>query len=183
MTREGALLVIIAVTLALVALGVWGWRRRGRRNAVRLIQPSELAPDAAVLGAFDGLYVATTAHDAPLERINAPGLGFRSRVGVTVTPAGVALDLTGQPRIVLTPDRIVDVAQSTVAIDRVVEKDGLTRLSWRTDAGDVVDTYLRPQQASARSLADAVRAILPQTPTGAPQPQTGPHTAPTGTDA
>lgn len=176
MTREGALLVIIAVTLVLVALGVWGWRRRGLRNGTRLIEPSELDADAIAVGTFDGLYVATTVHETPLERINAPGLGFRSRVGITVTDAGVALDLTGQPRIVLTPDRLVDVAQSTVAIDRVVERDGLTRIAWRTDAGDVVDTYLRPQQASARALADAVRSIVPQ-------PQTGPQTAPTGSDA
>lgn len=174
MTREGALLVIIAVTLALVALGVWGWRRRGRRSPARLIEPAELAADAQVLETFDGLYVATTAHDAPLERINAPGLGFRSRITVTVTDAGIALDLTGQPRLVLTPDRILDVAQSTVAIDRVVEKDGLTRLTWRTDAGDTVDSYFRPQQASARALADAIRPLLPQT---------RPLVAPTGSDA
>lgn len=176
MTREGALLVILAVTLVLVGLGVWGWRRRSKRDATPLAKAGELPADATVLAAFDGLYVATTAHDAPLERINAPGLGFRSRVGVTVTDSGIALDLTGQPRIVLTPDRLVDVAQSTVAIDRVVEKGGLTRLSWRTDAGDVVDSYFRPQDASARALADAVRPLVPSTPAGSAP-------APTGTDA
>ena len=66
----------------------------------------------------------------------------------------------------LTPDRIVDVGQSTVAIDRVVEPGGLTRLTWRTDAGTVVDSYFRPQDASARALADAIRGILTPTQTG-----------------
>lgn len=173
MTREGALLVILAVTALIIGLGVWGWRRRAKRDRVALVAPGEFTADADVRAVFDGFYVATTAHDAPLERINAPGFAFRSRVGVTVTDQGVALDLTGRPRIVLAPARLVDVAQSTVAIDRVVEKDGLTRLSWRTDAGDVVDTYLRPQDASARALADAIRPLIPQTTTGLSQTRTG----------
>lgn len=173
MTREGALLVILAVTAVIIGLGVWGWRRRAKRDRVVLIAPGELPASAVVDAVFTGFYVATTVHDAPLERINAPGFAFRSRVGVTVTDRGVALDLTGQPRIALTPDRLVDVAQSTVAIDRVVEKDGLTRLSWRTDAGDVVDTYLRPQDASARALADAIRPLIPQTTTGLSETRTG----------
>ena len=165
MTREGALLVIIAVAVALVALLAWAWRRRQRRDATPLVAAGELPKGATVLAVFDGLYVATTRHDEPLERIAAPGWGFRSRVGVTVAREGVALDLTGAPRVVIAAERLVDVDQSTVAIDRVVEKDGLTRLAWRSDAGDVVDTYLRPQDASARALADAIRPLLP-TPTG-----------------
>ncbi len=57
-------------------------------------------------------------------------------------------------------------AQSTVAIDRVVEPGGLVRVVWRTDDDTVVDSYLRPQDASARALADAVRGILTPTSTG-----------------
>ena len=85
---------------------------------------------------------------------------------MTVTDAGVALDLTGQPRSFLAADRIVDVGQATVAIDRVVEPDGLVRLAWRTDDGTVVDSYFRPQDASARALADAIAGILTPTQTG-----------------
>jgi hypothetical protein len=122
-----------------------------------------------VLATFPGLYVATTRHDAPLERLAIRRLGFRSRIDVVVTDCGVAFDLTGQPRIFISADRIVSVTQSTVAIDRVVERDGLTRISWRIDdaAGDatIVDSYLRPQDASARALVDALRPLIP-TPTG-----------------
>jgi hypothetical protein len=158
-TREGALLVIAGVALlALVALA-WAWMRRTRRDARYSAPVGELPEGAVDTATFSGLYVATTRHDEPLERLAIKGLGFRSRVDVTVTTAGVALDLPGQPRIALTRDRLVDAGQATVAIDRVVERDGLTRVTWRIDDGTLVDTYLRPQDASAKALADAIRPL------------------------
>jgi len=166
MTQPAALAVMIAAAVVLIGLMVWAWWRRTRRDAARLIGAGELPASATVLATFPVLYVATTKQDSPLERIAAPGLAFRSRAAVTVADAGVAIDLTGQDRIVLTPDRIIDVGQSTVAIDRVVEKGGLTRLTWKTDADTIVDSYLRPQDASARALADAIAGILPTSKTG-----------------
>ena len=165
MTREGALGVIVLVTIALLGVLAWAWWRRTRRDATPLVHSGELPAGAHVRATFAALYVATTARDAPLERIAAPGMAFRSKATVTVADEGVAVGLTGQDPFVLTPDRIVDVGQSTVAIDRVVEAGGLTRLTWRTDAGTTVDTYFRPQDASARALADAVAGILPPTQT------------------
>ncbi|GAB2837124.1 hypothetical protein ACFQ0P_14185 [Microbacterium insulae] len=166
MTREGALLVTVAIALLLVGLGVWAWRRRTRRDSGIVAPVGEAPAGARVEATFPALYVATTRHEEPLERLAVRGMGFRSRADVTVTDAGVAIDLTGQPRLFLATARIAEVAQSTVAIDRVVERDGLTRLSWRTDDGTVVDSYFRPQDASARALADAVSGILPSTQTG-----------------
>ncbi len=163
MTREGALLVIAGVALlALVALA-WAWLRRTRRDARYIAPVGELPEGAVDTATFSGLYVATTRHEEPLERLAIKGLGFRSRVDVTVTTAGIALDLPGQPRIALTRDRLVDAGQATVAIDRVVERDGLTRVTWRIDDDTLVDTYLRPQDASAKALADAIRPLLPTT--------------------
>lgn len=161
MSREAALLIVVAIAVVALGLMVWGWVRRTRRDAGITVPRGELPDGAEVRDTFDGLYVATTVHDQPLERLAIRGLGFRSRAGITVADSGVALDLTGQSRVLLTRERLVDVAQATVAIDRVVEKQGLTRLSWRTDDGTVVDTYLRPQDASAKALADAIRPLLP----------------------
>jgi len=166
MTREGALTVIVLVTIGLIGLLVWAWSRRARRDAAPLVPPGELPQGATVLARFESLYVATTKHEEPLERIAAPGLAFRGRAAVTISDAGIAVDLTGQERLVLTPDRIVDVGQSTVAIDRVVEPGGLTRLTWRTDTRGIVDSYFRPQDASAKALADAIRGILTTSSTG-----------------
>lgn len=167
MTREAAVLVMVAAAVVLLGLMAWGWGRRSRRDA-GLVAPSDDIPaDASVRATFDGLYVATTTHDSPLERLAVRGLGFRSRVAITVLDGGIVLDLPGR-RIAIAAERLVDVRQSTVAIDRVVEADGLTRLTWRIDADRAVDSYFRPQDASARALADAIRPLLPaQSSTGA----------------
>ena len=89
------------------------------------------------------------------------GLGFRARAELTVTDKGVALDIPGQPRMAFGPTRLVDAAQATVTIYRVVERDGLARLTWRADETTLVDSYFRPQDASALELADAIRPLLP----------------------
>ncbi|MFF0910035.1 hypothetical protein ACFWZW_05005 [Microbacterium enclense] len=159
MTREGALLVIVGVAALVLALLAWAWVRRTRRDARYSAPVGELPADAVESATFASLYVATTRHGEPLERLAIEGLGFRSRADVVISSAGVALDLPGQPRIALTRDRLVDAAQATVAIDRVVERDGLTRVTWRIDDDTLVDTYLRPQDASARALADAIRPL------------------------
>jgi len=166
MTREGAVAVMIGVALLVIVLAALAWRRRTRRDA-RLVAPVGEAPDTArTIGEYATLYVATTQHDAPLERLAMRGLAFRSRADVTLTTAGIALDLTGKPRVFLALGRIASVAQATVAIDRVVEKDGLVRLTWRLDDTTLVDSYLRPQDVSARALADAIADILTPTQTG-----------------
>jgi hypothetical protein len=161
MSREAALSIVIGLAVLLIALMAWGWIRRSRRDAGLAAPHGELPEGATVLASFDGLYVATTAHERPLERLAIRGLAFRSRATIVVSDAGVALDLTGQSRVVLTVDRLVAVEQATVAIDRVVEKEGLTRISWRLREDLVVDTYLRPQDASAKALTDAIRPLLP----------------------
>ena len=170
MSREGALLVMVAVALVLLALGVWAWRRRTRRDSGLTAPFGELPAGAVQTAAISGLYVATTRHDEPLERLAIRGLGFRSRVDVIVAAggadAGVAIDLTGHPRLFIPAARVVSVDQATVAIDRVVEKRGLTRLSWLIDDETTVDSYFRPQTASARALADAIQTIV--TPTQTP---------------
>ncbi|WP_442575632.1 PH-like domain-containing protein [Microbacterium sp. F51-2R] len=166
MSQQGALLVMVAVAVVLLALLVWGWSRRVRRDRGLTAPRGDIPAGAASTAVFSGLYVATTKHAEPLERLAIAGLGFRSKADLTVTDAGVAIDLTGQPRVFLPVSRLVGVAQATVAIDRVVEPDGLARIEWRIDDDTIVDSYFRPQDASARALADAVAAILTPTTTG-----------------
>jgi hypothetical protein len=163
-TREGVLVMIIAFTVAVLALLAWAWWRRSRRDSGMAAPVGEAPAGAAIRATHDTLYVATTKHGEPLERLAIQGLGFRSRADLTITDAGVALDLTGQPRFFLPAERLVDVAQATVAIDRVVERDGLVRLAWRLDDDTVVDSYIRPRDASSRVVSMEIGALL--TPTG-----------------
>lgn len=186
MTRELALILMIALAVVLLALGVVAWMRRTRRDAGLAAPVAEIPAGATVASVTAGFYVATTPRDQPLERLAITGIAFRARVDVTVTDAGVALDLTGQPRLFLALDRIDGVDLARVAIDRVVEPGGLVRLSWRIagrDGADVaVDSYLRPQDGSARALADAIAAILPTTDAAASAP-IEPTASTTGPDA
>nr|WP_274638282.1 hypothetical protein [Microbacterium bovistercoris] len=165
MSREGALLIVVAIAIVAIGLMAWGWWRRTRRDAA-LTAPHDTLPADATFAAYNGLYVATTAHDQPLERLAIRGLGLRSKAVIRVGEAGVALEMPGQDTIALSAARLVDVGRATVAIDRVVEHDGLTRLSWRTDAGPVVDSYLRPQDASATALTEAIRPLITTPETG-----------------
>jgi len=163
MSREGALAVMIAVAVVLLGLLAWAWWRRTRRDSGLHAPVGEAPEDAATLSRHDVLYVATTRHGEPLERLAIRGLGFRSRADLTVTSAGIALDLTGQSRFFLPIAQLVDVGQATVAIDRVVERDGLVRVAWIAEPGTTVDSYFRPQDASARAVADEIGALLTST--------------------
>lgn len=161
MTRELAVLIMIGSGVLILGLLAWGWWFRARRDAGLHAPFGEFPEGTAEHDTMPALYVATTRHGEPLERLAIRGLTFRSRVDVTVTDGGVALDLTGKPRVIIRAAAIVAVDQATVAIDRVVEKDGLVRIAWHLDADTIVDSYLRPQETSARALAEAITKILP----------------------
>jgi hypothetical protein len=176
-TREAAVAVMIGAAL-LVLLGMlWGWRRRARRDAGLEAPVGDIPAGAGVLATAEGLYVATTAHDKPLERLSIRPLAYRSRVTVTVTTAGVALDLPGAPRVFLPPERLLAVGRATWTIDRVVEAGGLPFLVWEVTDEVIADSYFRVQDGDPARILDAVAQLLPRpdtADTSSPdQPQTG----------
>jgi len=176
MTHETILLLTIGLAVVLLAVGAGAWWRRSKRDIGLAAPTGDIPAGARVRETFAVLYVATTRHDEPLERLAIRGLGFRSRADITVTDRGLGIDLVGQPGLFLPVSSIAEVGQATVAIDRVVEPDGLVRLVWRT--GDhLVDSYFRSQDSSSRAVADAIAGILP-----AISP-TSTSTTPTGIDA
>jgi hypothetical protein len=181
MTREAAVLVMAGVALLILLAMLWGWRRRRRRDAGLQAPLGEIPADAEVLATAEGLYVATTVHDKPLDRLSIRPLTFRSRVSVTVTTAGVALDMPGAARVFLPTERIRAVGRATWAIDRVVEAGGLPFIAWAVTDDVMADSYFRVQDADPSAVLDAVSRLLPPTPAPpltdssprAAQPQTG----------
>lgn len=172
MTREGATIVVVAVTLLMLGLMFWGWRSRIRRDAGLQAPVQVPAGDVpAVAEPFEGFYVATTVHDAPLERLAVKHLTYRGRVRAVVRGDGVVLEIAGEPTIFLAAAAIAGVGRATWAIDRVVERDGLVLLAWRIDSGEndltIVDSYLR-LPGGADAFVAAVETILPT-----PAPTTG----------
>jgi hypothetical protein len=157
--------IVLLVIAALLVLMARTWRARGRRHDA-LVPPVPVPSGlTAPAGSWDGLYVATTRADAPLDRVVGGGLGFRGRGSVTVHREGVVLAVTGQP------DRFVPIAsyrgadRATWTIDRVVERGGLVRLRWSgTGPGGTtdLDTYFRFPTGDAAPLA-ALRELTETT--------------------
>jgi hypothetical protein len=151
--------VIIVVTL-LIFFGMWAaWRGRVRRD-------SGLVPSTDVPGALGApivearvLYVATTRHGEPLQRLAIRGLGFRAQGTLAVYASGAAIRLVGSGDV-WAPASVIESAEpAQVTIDKVVEKGGLFRLSWRI-SDTPVDSYFRvfePEKSAA--LYDAIDAI------------------------
>ena len=150
-----AFLVIIFLFLVL-GLMVWGWMSRRRRQAhlpALSAVPSEVGE---VFGTFAGLYVATALAANPLERIAVRGLGFRSRVVITVAEAGIILAIPGQDEVLIPVSSIAASGRSTWAIDRVVEDNGLSTISWSLGNTAVTSSF-RLELAS--EFSDATRRL------------------------
>ncbi|TFD62874.1 hypothetical protein E3T39_02875 [Cryobacterium suzukii] len=164
---------IPAIITGIVLLGVlvlmWrSWRKRSRRDAALTAGYPRPENAGAALGGAETYYVATTPRDAPLERLAIRGLGFRARAAVAVTEAGVTLDLDGNQPVFIPASAIDAIGAAQVAIDRVVETDGLVCLSWRLAAGTAsapddrraVDSFFRIIDPNDRArLVDSIRTI------------------------
>ncbi|TFD67934.1 hypothetical protein [Cryobacterium ruanii] len=148
--------IITALVLLGVLILMWrSWRNRSRRDASLTAGYPMPGTAGVTLASAEVYYVATTPRDAPLERLAISGLGFRARAAVTVTDAGIALDLDGNQPVFVPAGSIDAVGSAQVAIDRAVETDGLVRLSWRLAAGGAADTVDR------RAVDSFIRIIHP----------------------
>jgi len=167
MDRSIPAIITALVLLGLLALMLRSWRRRSRRDAALTAgypRPDEAAADEISLATAEAYYVATTPRDTPLERLAIPGLGFRARAALTVSATGVTVDLDGNAPLYIPAQAIDGVGAAQVAIDRVVETDGLVRLSWRLNspasAADrrAVDSFFRIIDPNDRArLVDSIR--------------------------
>ena len=147
--------VIVVAVILLAFVGMFaGWRARvaRQRDIPRLPEPPALLSESRA--AADGLYVATTLADQPLERVAVRGLGFRSRATITVTEEGLILELTGQMPAFIASADIRAVDRSSWAIDKGVEPGGLLRVAWRLGETDV-DSYLRLDNSTETVLSAA----------------------------
>ena len=155
----GATLVIAAVT-ALLFVAAWlAWRSRTRRDAGLAPVHEVPAGLGAPRAASRVLYVATTRHDEPLERLAIAGLAFRAHGVISVHETGAVLSLDGAADVWIPASDLVSARPATVAIDKAVEKDGLLELSWHIGA-TIVDSYFRVQEPEkSGSLYDAIDSI------------------------
>ncbi|WP_350352300.1 hypothetical protein ABS642_03750 [Microbacterium sp. A8/3-1] len=167
MTRELAITVMIAVAVLILLAMLFAWRRRLRRDS-GLAAPLGVPEHAEVVHREEVLYVSTTRHDQPLERLAISPLTYRARGELAVTDRGVALCLDGAPTVFLASSRLVQVDRATVTIDRVVEPGGLVRIAWNAADDTVVDSYLRLASGDPKNLISELQRLVPVAPdTGA----------------
>lgn len=165
-TRDLAVTITIAVAvLALLAM-LFAWRRRLRRDAI-YAAPLGVPEHADVTSRHEMLYVSTTRHDQPLERLAIKPLAYRARGELAVTDRGVALCLDGSPTVFLSKEKLEGVDRATVTIDRVVEPGGLVRIAWRVDADTIVDSYLRSATSTPDTLISELQRLVPAHDSGA----------------
>jgi hypothetical protein len=167
--------VAVAFVLALIVLAVIGmgisWRRRQRRQIAYAVPP--VPADLGASGySTDGLLVATTFAGRPLDRVVTDGLGFRARATLTVTDRGVLVDRAGGAPFLVPATGSAGTA--SWALDKGVERDGLTVLGWALvdAAGDdvpVESAFRLPPESQAALLA----ALRP--PLSGPNDQEAPH--------
>jgi len=158
-------LVVAAVLVVAVLLIVWGWRRRVRRDRSAgggYAAPAEAPAAAQPLARVATFYVATTKGGEHLERLALPGLSFRGKAELSVTEDGVSVAIPGEQPVYIPSSAITGLGAATTAIDRVVEKDGLLRLSWTTSGGAAADSFFRVVDPADRApVIAAVESILP----------------------
>lgn len=157
---EWASTTLIVIVTVLIFVGMWaGWRARTRRDAA--LVPVHHVPEdvGSPVISTRVLYVATTRHGEPLQRLAIRGLGFRAQGTLAVHSGGVAVSVDGSDDVWIEASVIVSAEPAQVVIDKVVEKGGLLNLSWIL--GDApVDSYFRvfePEKSAA--LYDAIDSI------------------------
>lgn len=151
MTRELAGLIIGAVAVLVLLAMYLGWRRRIRRDS-GLTAPLGVPEHAEVTSRHEILYLATTKHGEPLERIAVQPLLYRARGELVLTDRGLALTLDGAPTVFIASSRLAAADRASVVIDRAVEPNGLIRLAWRVADGILVDSYLRLASAEPHQI-------------------------------
>lgn len=128
--------LVIVVVVVLIGLAITGMLMSWRKRVARDARFTVLLPGAKVNGhrvapqEFSGLYVSTTPATNPLQRVALPGLGFRADAQLLVSADGITIAPRGEQETFIPAAQIVQIHRSQVTIDRVVEKDGLTALSW-----------------------------------------------------
>lgn len=165
-TRDIAIAITILVAVLVLLSMLLAWRRRVRRDSVHTA-PIGVPEHAEIVSRHAVLYVSTTRHDEPLERLAIAPLAYRARGELAVTDRGAAFCLDGAPTVFIAAPKITGVDRATVTIDRVVEPGGLVRLSWRVDGDTIVDSYLRATDGDPQTLISDLQRLVPAHNTGA----------------
>jgi hypothetical protein len=147
----GASIAVLLLVLALTFMAL-AWRARMRQGTRYHIWPA-LTGD--VLESVDVLYVATTLGTNSLERIALRGFTYRGFAKLEIFANGVQVRLSTNDILSIPAEAFRRYEFSQVAIDKVVEKEGLIGLTWESapgvDATQELTTFVRLRDSSSRN--------------------------------
>jgi hypothetical protein len=157
-------LAVLVLALALVSIYVamWrGWRRRAASQAQLPALPAALPQAIALIGPVEAIYVGTTSAGDWLDRIVVRSLGRRSQASVVVTAAGVVVDRSPEPQIVIPRSALREVRTDRTGAHRATWTEQLLVLTW-VHGGHRLETVLRPRRhGELAPLATAAASLVP----------------------
>lgn len=119
------------------------WRKRIKHSArFSLVVPGNAQSSSSQTDLFSCLYVATTLATDSLARVAIPGLAYRAQATVGISQEAFLIRPQGEAESVIPAAQILQLHTSQVTIDKAVEKDGLSAVSWQafdTSINEIVE--------------------------------------------
>jgi hypothetical protein len=157
----GTIIVLVLITLSFTGM-ILAWRKKAQRDSrfSLSIPGGHILESSDVETVYPCLYVATTLATDPLMRISIPGLIYRAQCSIGVSSAGISISPEGEKTSFIPSSQLIQLHRAQIAIDRVVEKDGLTAVSWRafdTQIQDIVEltSFFRFQNFDSRDECES----------------------------
>lgn len=167
--------IVVAVWAGLVALALWGWRNRGRRQA-DLIGEMPTPPEdlgEAVLGPHTGLYVGSTLAPSWQNRVAVGDVGDRATASMSAYAAGILLERKGASTIWIPRESITAVRTERGLAGKVMTADGVLAIRWVLPSGTEIDSGLRADDKTIYPEWVHAFAEQPAGETDAPEPGSG----------
>lgn len=121
-------------TIAILLVFLVVWRVYVSVQKRKKLQQSQLQKPKPSIGGVelgDVFYASTVFGDSQLNRVWAHGLGGRGKAKLFIDPAGISLERTGEPSILIPKEDLVAMSRVSATIDKGVERNGLLALTWK----------------------------------------------------
>lgn len=124
--------LIGTIAILLVFLVVWRvYVSVQKRKKLQQSQLQKPKPSVGGVELGDVFYASTVFGDSQLNRVWAHGLGGRGKAKLFIDPAGISLERTGEPSILIPRSDFLAMSRVSATIDKGVERNGLLALTWK----------------------------------------------------